>query len=168
MKSSFYEIFDKEQGESSILSTPNAATHGRFRRLMANSTSESSIKQVEGFVQSKVDLTLQRMEEDMREHGYVDVLKWWTYMATDVSAHLSFGESFRMLEQKKVSSRTLSSRTPFHNVPIANAGGRTEKPIRRGLGVHYPPSRHQEYLPTTLQIHDQVQDPHLQEDNGNR
>jgi hypothetical protein len=30
------------------------------------------------------------------------VLKWWTFFTTDVIGELTFGDSFRMLEQSKV------------------------------------------------------------------
>lgn len=37
------------------------------------------------------------------EHGTADILKWWTFMATDVSALLMFGDSFKMIERGEVS-----------------------------------------------------------------
>ncbi|KAK8078510.1 hypothetical protein PG996_004680 [Apiospora saccharicola] len=36
-------------------------------------------------------------DEDGDVIGKADILKWWTFMATDVIAHLSFGESFDMV-----------------------------------------------------------------------
>ncbi|CAI6332939.1 unnamed protein product [Periconia digitata] len=101
MKSDFYKIFDFIPDVSSVLSTRTPGTHGRFRRLLSGPTSESSVKLVEHIVQAKLDLTIQRMEEEMKAQGFVDVLKWHHFMATDVSGHLSFGESFQMLEQQK-------------------------------------------------------------------
>ena len=37
-----------------------------------------------------------------------DILKWFTFMATDVIVELSFGESFHMLEQETVRNLTSS------------------------------------------------------------
>jgi len=47
-------------------------------------------------------------EEAIRTQNGADVLKWWTFMATDVIAHVSFGESFHMIETGKVSIRCSS------------------------------------------------------------
>jgi hypothetical protein len=38
----------------------------------------------------------------MQDRGVADVLKWWTFFTTDVIGELTFGDSFRMLEQGKV------------------------------------------------------------------
>ncbi|THZ34672.1 hypothetical protein D6C87_10296, partial [Aureobasidium pullulans] len=46
------------------------------------------------------DLAVARIKSNATS-GTADVLKWWTYLATDVSAHLMFGESFHMLESGK-------------------------------------------------------------------
>lgn len=35
--------------------------------------------------------------------GVADMMKWWMFLATDVSTHLMFGESFRTLEMGEVS-----------------------------------------------------------------
>lgn len=63
-------------------------------------------------VTEKVELAVQRMGEEMRRGEDSDCLKWWTFLATDVSGHLMFGESFRMLELGKVRTETASSRNP--------------------------------------------------------
>lgn len=38
--------------------------------------------------------------------GKVDVLKRWTFMSSDIAAHLMFGESFQTMENGKVSRYT--------------------------------------------------------------
>lgn len=49
-------------------------------------------------------MTIQRMAEETNTRGTADVFKWWLFMATDIIGELSFGESFRTLEQGKVSA----------------------------------------------------------------
>ncbi|KAL9093047.1 MAG: hypothetical protein Q9165_004185 [Trypethelium subeluteriae] len=49
------------------------------------------------------------MQEESKTRGIADVYKWWIFLATDVIGELSFGDSFRMLEQGKVRSFNYSS-----------------------------------------------------------
>ena len=42
------------------------------------------------------------MKQDAMSSGKVDVFKWWLLLASDVSAHLAFGESFGMLKTGQV------------------------------------------------------------------
>lgn len=65
--------------------------------------SESSLKQFTPQIESKVDLVMMRMREEMKSRGAVDVWKWWMFMATDIIGELTFGESFKTLEQGQVS-----------------------------------------------------------------
>ena len=58
---------------------------------------------VEGQVYDKVYSAVSNMKREIKEQGSTDILKWWTFQATDVTGELSFGESFRMLELGKVS-----------------------------------------------------------------
>ena len=51
----------------------------------------------------KVQMVAAKIKSDAMS-GTADILKWWTFMATDVSAHLMFGESFNMIERGEVSS----------------------------------------------------------------
>lgn len=70
----------------------------------------------ESEVRKKTELAVQRIVQEARGTTKgADVLKWWTLMATDVIAHLSFGESFGMLELGKV---CLSIFPSFHNLRI--------------------------------------------------
>lgn len=57
---------------------------------------------MEPLINARVRLTIQRMQEEMKTRGVADIFKWWIFMATDIIGELSFGESFRMLEQGRV------------------------------------------------------------------
>lgn len=69
--------------------------------------SEGSLKSVEPTVAAHVDVVVRRIGEETGSRGAADVLRWATYMATDIIGELTFGESFRMLERGKVSSGRL-------------------------------------------------------------
>lgn len=56
-------------------------------------------------IRQKTIFAVRQIKRDASVPGKgADVLKWWTLLATDVITHLSFGESFGMLEQGKVSA----------------------------------------------------------------
>ncbi|KAH0284281.1 cytochrome P450 monooxygenase [Aureobasidium namibiae CBS 147.97] len=81
-----------------VFNMTNPKEHAARRKLLAKGFSQRHLReQWEDVVREKVDLAVARIKADAVS-GTADVLKWWTYLATDVSAHLMFGESFHMLE----------------------------------------------------------------------
>lgn len=86
-----------------VFNTPDIQTHRRFRRLLSQPLSESGLKDFLPQIEHKVNLAIQGMMEEYKVRGATDIYKWWLFMTTDVIGELSFGESFRMLESKKVS-----------------------------------------------------------------
>lgn len=76
---------------------------------------EGSLKSVEPTVAAHVELVIRRIGEEMANRGAADVLKWWMFMATDVIGALTFGESFRMLEQGRVSTISSACPAPSNN-----------------------------------------------------
>ncbi|KAI5860389.1 putative cytochrome P450 [Durotheca rogersii] len=100
LKGRFYK--DLLPGEfENVFSTADVDYHRRLRRLLAAEFSESGLAVHRPAVDAKVQLTIQRMAEEMEERGVVDVYRWFLYMATDVIGELSFGSSFQMLETKE-------------------------------------------------------------------
>lgn len=57
---------------------------------------------LEPVISRRMHLAIDRIDEEMKDRGVVDVLKWWLFMATDIIGELSFGESFRILEAGEV------------------------------------------------------------------
>ncbi|KAF9729565.1 hypothetical protein PMIN06_012637 [Paraphaeosphaeria minitans] len=114
-KSSWYESTHRGRKQG-IFAMQDPGQHAQRRRLFARAFSYTSIStHWEAVIRDKVSLAVQRIKESAIEGGRdqslatndtlsvepingADVLKWWTLMATDVIAHLSFGESFQMLE----------------------------------------------------------------------
>jgi hypothetical protein len=52
-------------------------------------------------VKEKAETAVGKIKRDA-QRGTADILKFWTFYTTDTVSHLSFGESFRMLEQEEV------------------------------------------------------------------
>ena len=89
--------------EPGIFAMVNPKEHAQRRKLFAKAFSNSSLRQNwEPTIKEKVTLAVARIKDDAQK-GDADILKWWTLMATDIMAHLSFGESFHMLELGEVS-----------------------------------------------------------------
>lgn len=72
--------------------------------MLARGFSKSYLRGTwEGVVRGMVELTVRKIKEEGRGGGPVNILKWWTFMATDVSSHLMFGDSFHAIERGEVS-----------------------------------------------------------------
>lgn len=95
------------------------AAHAARRKLFARAFSKSELRSTwEGVVKEKVRVAVGKMLEEMTGAGKCDVFKWWTFLATDVSGRLMFGEDFGMLEYGKVGF--------FFFTPIENEQGRND------------------------------------------
>ena len=102
LKSAWYDG-NTSMGEPGIFSMRDPQQHSARRKLFARAFSVSSLlANWEPEIREKTGLAVEKIKSDAMGAG-ADVFKWWTLMTTDVIAHLSFGESFHMLEQGKVS-----------------------------------------------------------------
>lgn len=76
--------------------------HGIRRKLLSRSFSRTYlVEHWENVVREKVQLCVSKIKQDATG-DVADVYNWWILLASDVSAHLAFGESFRMLETGQV------------------------------------------------------------------
>lgn len=118
LKTKFYELITSRPVQT-IFSTGDVDLHRKLRRLMASQMSESSLKTMMPQVTSHVDLAIQRMKEESKARGVIDVFKWSLFMTTDLIGELSFGESFQMLEKGKVRKdlRGVLSQSVFPRAP---------------------------------------------------
>ncbi|KAI1852249.1 hypothetical protein JX266_002427 [Neoarthrinium moseri] len=94
-KSSWYYSFNS--GEN-LFTTTDIPYHRRHRRLLSGPLSETGLKAMIPVIDGKIQLTIQRMKQEMESRGAVDILKWWLFLTTDVIGQLTFGDSFNMLE----------------------------------------------------------------------
>jgi cytochrome P450 len=103
LKSDFYTrlIPDRNPG---IFAMRDPHAHAMRRKLFARAFSNSSLKDNwKAVVVHKVNLAVEKIKQDATgSPKAANIFKWWTLMATDLVAHLSFGESFNMLELGKV------------------------------------------------------------------
>ncbi|KAK7920048.1 hypothetical protein PG985_008070 [Apiospora marii] len=125
--------------------------HGERRRLFARAFSKTALRaNWEVVVRRTVENAVRRIkaealqkpqqqqqheptEQESDSGGKADILKWWTLMATDVIAHLSFGESFDMVG--------LGRTTPYVNAiqnTLLSAGLRWELPWLHAVARRLP------------------------------
>lgn len=100
LKSPWYEtLVAREPG---IFAQRDPNLHAARRRLFAQAFSNSALQRNWATeIHEKTRRAVARIKADALI-SEADILKWWTLMATDVIAHLAFGESFDMLELGKV------------------------------------------------------------------
>jgi cytochrome P450 len=76
--------------------------HATRRRLLSRPFSRTHMVEYwENTVRAYMALAVSQMKHNAT-NGTVDVFKWWLLLASDVSVHLAFGESFSMLKNGKV------------------------------------------------------------------
>lgn len=86
----------------SVFTMRDPKEHAQRRKLFARGFSKSYLREHwESAVKDKCKLAVTKIRRDA-EAGSADLLKWWTFMATDIVGVLGFGESFGMLELGKV------------------------------------------------------------------
>lgn len=102
LKASFYKDISAP-GVQNVFNTPDIYFHRRHRKLLQAPFSDAALQTFQPAIEQRIRLTMQRIAEENKTRGTADVFKWWLFMATDIIGELSFGESFRMLEQGKVS-----------------------------------------------------------------
>lgn len=100
-KAEWYMKFT-ESPRPGIFAMLDPKQHAARRRLFAQAFSNTSITKYEPIVREKIDVAVSKIKRDA-ERGTADILKWFTFMATDVSGELSFGKSFGMLQVEEVS-----------------------------------------------------------------
>ncbi|KAF2875576.1 cytochrome protein [Massariosphaeria phaeospora] len=101
LKSIMYTKFGDADGVPHLFNAVDPEYHARHRRLLSGPMSEANLKGVEYIVQERLDLAIERIGDEMKREGCADVMKWWLFFSTDVIGELTFGDSFRMLEQGK-------------------------------------------------------------------
>ena len=100
-KSQWYQKFN-ESSHPGIFALIDPREHGVRRRLFAQSFSNTSMLKFETVIRNKVDLAVSKIKRDALA-GQADILRWFTFLATDTIGELSFGRSFDMLEHERVS-----------------------------------------------------------------
>jgi len=132
MKSSFYEAMSTGPDEGQhlgIFSFTNPRAHAARRRLLSRGFSQNYLRdRWEDVVRAKVKLAVSNMKAEGVSAGKSDMLKWWMFMASDVTSHLMFGQSFGMLESGLV--RLCFSWSYFIIVDLVHRKLPTSRPSR--------------------------------------
>jgi cytochrome P450 len=102
MKAAWYRSLNSGK-VLNIFNATDPEFHSIHRRLLSPPLSDTSLRLFEPIISARISLAIDKMKEEMKPRGAADVFKWWSFMATDIIAELTFGDSFRMLEQGKVS-----------------------------------------------------------------
>ncbi|KAB8071839.1 cytochrome P450 [Aspergillus leporis] len=146
LKSKWYDQFGTDK--QGLFTMRDPKQHATRRKLLARPFSKSELRRIwEPVVKEKVHLAVSKIRHDLKVDGKSDLLKWWTFLATDVSGHLMFGESFDMLRFGKKNEY-------IHALEYATmgAGIGLELPLVAWLGRRIPLSffrtmfRAQDYL----------------------
>ena len=88
-----------EPGVASI-ATADDAGHARHRKLLAHAFSEGALREQEPILQLYVNLLIDKLGEHATNQGrIVDLVEWYTFVAFDIVADLTFGESFHNLDR---------------------------------------------------------------------
>ena len=104
LKAQWYSKFTAES-EPGIFAMRDPKDHARRRKLFGAAFARSGLARWEGALQERTSLAVRGIRRDAEAGGLggkADILKWWTFMATDVIAELGFGESFGALENGEV------------------------------------------------------------------
>jgi cytochrome P450 len=135
----------------SVFTMRNPREHGQRRKLFARGFSKTYLREHwEPTVREKTLLAVEKIKGDAQT-GVADVLKWWTFMATDIVGILGFGESFGMLELGKVKQTIIqrscnttdrgSQKTEYIRVleaALIGNGIGAEMPWLRAIGSRIP------------------------------
>lgn len=84
--------------------TRDSKVHAAKRKLFTRPFSHASlVANWDQVIRQKVSMAVARIRDEAAagRPGGADILKWWTLMASDLIAHLMFGESFQSLELGK-------------------------------------------------------------------
>ncbi|KAL3251448.1 hypothetical protein ABHI18_010657 [Aspergillus niger] len=133
LKTPWYQKFawDRNPG---LFTMRDPKEHAARRKLFARVFSKSDLRRTwEPVVKDKVQLAVSQIRGELLRDGISDILKWWTFLATDVSGHLMFGESFDMLQYGK--------KNEYINVlesTMMGSGINVELPIVGLLGRYVP------------------------------
>jgi cytochrome P450 len=84
-------------GEPMSIMGYDEEAHARFRRVFANSFSDKSLRDQAPVIESYVDLLMAKL----RQEKTVNLERIFNHLTFDISADLSFGESFECLESGK-------------------------------------------------------------------
>ncbi|KIW06087.1 uncharacterized protein PV09_03258 [Verruconis gallopava] len=132
VKDGWYEeltIFPRQ----SVFTMQNKELHSARRKLFAKGFSKTYLREnYEGIIAEKARLAVEGIKKRALA-GPVDILQWWTFLATDTVGQLGFGESFGMLEKGEKTDYIMT----LERALVGNGIG-AEMPLIRTIGSLLP------------------------------
>ncbi|PHH75687.1 hypothetical protein CDD80_2176 [Ophiocordyceps camponoti-rufipedis] len=98
IKADWYKNFMLDD-QQNVFTAVGSDAHRRRRKLLAGPISDSSLRVHHDRVGKRVRLAVDGMRDEMASRGATDVLRWFTCLAADVVAELTFGLPLGMLER---------------------------------------------------------------------
>ena len=99
-------IYRKPPNNIASLLTANRADHARMRRVLGHAFSDRASREQEPVVESYVDILIKRLHQQVegKGGGKVDISDWFRWTSFDIAGDLSFGESFKCLQNQQLHS----------------------------------------------------------------
>lgn len=97
LKTKYYDSF--VAGAPSVFSTTDKADHTRKRRLASHAFSVRSLHSLAPFVQTVVEEFAYKLDDLAGSGSYIDMMKWFNYLAWDIISDLAFGEAIGFVKR---------------------------------------------------------------------
>lgn len=125
-----FGLLETPSGEPSMVTVPDAETHGRQRKIMSHAFSDRALLSQEYILQKYSDLLIDRLRDQPNlKDGTLDICSWYNFTTFDVLGDLCFAESFHCLETAEnhpwvaavfVGVKAAQLLTIFHHFPPMN------------------------------------------------
>jgi cytochrome P450 len=105
LKSNWYAQFNGlDQELAGVFALIDPKQHSTRRRLLAPYFTNSAVTKYEYLVREKATMAVNKIKRNAERGENVDILQWWTFMASDVIGELCFGRGFDSLVIEEVSN----------------------------------------------------------------
>ncbi|KAJ5704261.1 hypothetical protein N7493_011399 [Penicillium malachiteum] len=125
-KSEWYKKFTNSEGKfdsPGLFAMTDPREHGNRKILFSQQFSNSSIMSKESVIRANIHMAVDKFSRDAHVNGFADIMKWWTFLATDVIAELSFAFNllqYLPIEKLQVALNTSSRLNEYGFLAIQN------------------------------------------------
>jgi benzoate 4-monooxygenase len=92
-----------------VFSTIDRADHARKRRLVSHAFSVRSLHSLAPFVHANVVRFVEKLDTMADTDQWIDTMKWFNFLAWDVTSDIAFGEVIGFIEQVCIALNNLHS-----------------------------------------------------------
>ncbi|KAJ4347282.1 uncharacterized protein N0V89_011222 [Didymosphaeria variabile] len=90
-----------QYGNPAGLIRADNAGHARQRKLVSHAFSDKALKEQELILKGYVKLLVEQLTKASKQHGEVDMVRFYNYTTFDIMADLTFGEPLGLLQESK-------------------------------------------------------------------